>query len=130
MLKYLSPDWIDALREGAVNSPGLAEACADVELTLQEKITGTADGTSCYYITFDHGTVYVQAGEAHHADVTFEQDYKTARAVALGEQNALEAIREGEISLSGDPTLLQERQDVMSALNVVFADVRERTEYP
>ncbi len=130
MLQYLSPQWIDAVREKAVNSTALAEASADIELTLQEKITGTSDGTSCYYITFDHGAVYVQAGEAREPDVTFEQDYKTARAVALGEMNALEAMREGHISLTGDPTVLQDRQEVMGALSVVFADVREGTSYP
>lgn len=129
MLQYLSPEWIDALRQAATNSTELAEASAEIELTLQQIVAETPSGDGSYYITFDKGTTYVQAGEVKSPDVTFAQGYQTARSVALGEINALDAFREGHISLKGDPTLLQTHRDVFAALESVFAEFRDQTEY-
>lgn len=130
MLTYLSTEWIDRLRERASGDEALREATAGVELTLQQVVTDTPHGDVRYYVTFDDGDVYVQAGEVADPDVTFTQDYRTAVGVATGELGALDAMRDGRVVLTGDPTALQDRTSAMGALDTVFAEVRAETTYP
>ncbi len=130
MVEYLSTEWIDALREAAGTDEDLARAAAEVELVLQQHVTDTPDGTISYYITFDRGQVFVQAGEVAEPDVAFVQDLATAVAVARGELNALEALQGGKIAIHGDARTLTRNQEVLAALDRSFTRVRENTTYP
>ncbi len=129
MVEYLSTDWIDALREAARADEALARAAAEVELTLQQHVTDTPAGTVSYYVTFDRGEVYVQAGEVTEPDVAFVQDYATASAVAQGTLNALEALQKGRITIHGDARALTRNQEVLAALDRSFTRVREQTTF-
>ncbi len=82
-----------------------------------------------YYVTFDRGEVFVQAGEVAEPDVAFVQDYATATAVARGELNALEALQKGKISIHGDARALTRNQGVLAALDRSFSQVRAETTY-
>ena len=130
MVTYLSTDWLDRLRSAAQGDDALRAAAEGVELTLQQVVTSAPGGDVSYYVTFDDGEVYVQAGTVREPSVTFTQDYRTAVAVARGELNALDALRDGRVLLTGDPTLLQQRTDALAALDAVFSEVRAETEYP
>ncbi len=129
MADYLSSEWIDALRAAARADEELARAAAEVELVLQQHVTDTPEGTVSYYVTFDRGEVFVQAGEVAEPDVAFVQDYATATAVARGELNALEALQKGKISIHGDARALTRNQQVLAALDRSFSQVRAETTY-
>ena len=130
MVTYLSTEWIDRLRDAAASDADLRAAVEGVELSLQQVVTDAPSGDVAYYVTFDDGDVYVQAGSVRDPDVTFTQDYGTAVGVARGELSALDALRDGRVMLTGDPTALQDRADALAALDAVFAEVRAETEYP
>ncbi|MEM9037130.1 MAG: SCP2 sterol-binding domain-containing protein [Actinomycetota bacterium] len=130
MVTYLSTEWLDRVRELATVDEALSAASHGVELTLQQVVTDTPHGDVRYYVTFDDGDVYVQAGDVTEPDVTFTQDYRTAVGVATGELGALDALRDGRVVLTGDPTALQDRAAVLGALDTVFGQVREETTYP
>lgn len=130
MVAYLSTEWIDRLREVAAGDEDLRRAAADGSVTLQQVVTGSPRGDVSYYVTLDGGDVFVQAGTAREADVTFRQDYRTAVGVATGELNALDAVRDGRVVLTGDPTVLGEHVEAFKALDAVFAEVRRATTYP
>lgn len=130
MVTYLSTEWLDRVRELATVDEALSAASQGVELTLQQVVTDTPHGDVRYYVTFDDGDVYVQAGDVTEPDVTFTQDYQTAVGVATGKLGALDALRDGRVVLTGDPTALQDRAAVLGALDTVFGQVREETTYP
>lgn len=130
MVTYLSTEWIDRLRSAALGDDALRAASAGVELTLQQVVTSAPGGDVAYYVTFDDGEIYVQAGAVRDPSVTFTQDYRTAVGVARGELNALDALRDGRVLLTGDPTILQEQTEALTALDAVFSAVRTETEYP
>ncbi len=129
MVAYLSPEWIDAVRDAASNDEALATASAETELVLQQVVTDTPYGEVAYFITFDRGEVYVQSGVASSSDVAFTQDHRTALEVHAGEMNALEAFQQGRISISGDVTKLTANQAAIAALDAAFQQVQEQTEY-
>ncbi len=130
MVTYLSTEWIDRLRGVAQGDAALRAASEGVQLTLQQVVTAVPGGGVSYYVTFDDGDVYVQAGAVREPDVTFTQDYRTAVGVARGELNALDALRDGRVLLTGDPTVLQQQTEALAALDAVFSEVRAETEYP
>ncbi len=130
MVTYLSTEWIDRLRSAAQSDDSLRAASAGVELTLQQVVTSAPGGDVSYYVTFDDGDVYVQAGAVRDPSVTFTQDYRTAVGVARGELNALDALRDGRVLLTGDPTVLQQQTEALAALDAIFSVVRTETEYP
>lgn len=129
MVTYLSPEWIDAVRDAAANDVDLAAASTDTELVLQQVVTDTPFGEVAYFITFDDGDVYVQAGVASASDVAFTQDHRTALEVHAGDMNALEAFQQGRISIKGDVTKLTANQAAIAALDQAFQRVSEHTEY-
>jgi len=128
VITYLSAEWIDRLRELAVADESLAEISQGMTMTLQQVVTDAPWGTATYYLHFDDA-IYVQAGEASQADVTFTQDWTTSVGVATGEINALDAFRDGRVELTGDPTVLSAAQPVFQELDRVFTALRAETVY-
>ncbi|MCB0991694.1 MAG: SCP2 sterol-binding domain-containing protein [Acidimicrobiales bacterium] len=128
-MKYLSSEWLDAVRAAVSTDAELAEAAADTELVLQQVVTGTPFGEVAYFITFDRGEVYVQAGVASSSDVAFTQDYETAVAVHEGRSNALEAFQSGRISIKGEVAKLTANQGVIGRLDSAFSAVNSSVEF-
>jgi putative sterol carrier protein len=129
VVTYLSPEWIDAVREAVLHDDDLSKATADTELVLQQLVTETPFGDVGYFITFDRGDVYVQSGVASTYDVSFHQDHRTALEVHAGELNVLEAFQQGRIAIKGDVTKLTANQSAIAALDRAFSSVKRHTEY-
>jgi len=129
MARYLSLEWIDDLQRAAERSPHLGQAAEGVAMVLQQHVTGGPDGEIAYHVTIDHGVVHVQPGVTDAADVAFTQDYATARQVAAGELDALQAFQDGRVAVRGDVRRLTEAQPALAALDEAFADVRRDTTY-
>lgn len=130
MVRYLSPDWIAAFAAAAEADEALRAASADAALAVQQIVTDGPDGAEIAYALETHrGTVKVVEGRIDDPDVTFEQDYATARAVSCGELPAQEAFASGRLRVHGDLDLLMEHRDTFVGLDAVFAALREQTDY-
>ena|SRR5947209_250240 len=129
MPRFLAPEWIAALDEAARAAavpPGL-------RLTIQQIVSADADGAHGgevrYHLVVDGGRLRVHPGEAAGADVTFVQTRAVAGALSRGELNAQQALAAGRLKLRGDIGRLAREGRALTALDDVFAAVREQTTY-
>jgi putative sterol carrier protein len=129
VIRYLSLDWIDALTAEVAASDVLREAAADQQLGVTQIVRDGPEGEVTYHLQVSGGEARFGAGPADPEDVRFEQDWRTAIAVATGGLNAQEAFISGRIRLSGDQQKLLASQPIFRALDCVFTAVREQTEY-
>jgi hypothetical protein len=129
VVRYLSLDWIDALRTEVSASDVLVDVAAGRRVGITQVVTDGPDGDVTYHLQLADGVAEFGAGPAEPEDVRFVQRWDTAVAVATGTMNAQEAFLGGHIALSGDRQALLDNQDVFGALDAVFAAVRARTEY-
>ncbi len=130
MVAFLSPAWIRALDDAARVHPGLADATADLDLVVEQEVTGGPDGPVRFHVVFDHGSVRVRGGSAPQPTVRFSQDLATAVAIATGAESAQRAFMTGRLQVGGDLRVLLEGREALGALDDVFAAVRAATEHP
>jgi putative sterol carrier protein len=128
-VRYLSLEWIDELSRAVADSKSMASAAADHEIGLTQVVSDGPEGDVTYHLQVDDGIARFGAGAAEPEHVRMEQSWDTAVAVATGELNAQEAFVNGRIRLYGDQQRLLDAQPVFGALDAVFTDIRERTEY-
>lgn len=129
MIKYLSLDWIDALSAAVAEDSNLKQVAGGINVGITQVVTDCPDGTVTYHLQVQGGEVSFGAGPAEPEHVRFEQSWATAVGVATGTVNAQNAFISGQIRLYGDRMLLLESEAIMGALNAVFDQVRERTDY-
>ena len=129
MARYLSAEWIEDMQRAAEGSSPLGESAGGLSLVLQQHVTGGPHGEVEYYVSITDGAVQVRPGVAPAADVAFTQDYATARQVAAGELDALQAFQDGRVEVQGDVQRLTEAQPALAALDEAWAAVRRHTTY-
>jgi putative sterol carrier protein len=127
--RYLTQEWLDAAQRAVEADHALAENTKDVQLTVQQVVTGGPDGDAAYHVAIDDGTVRVVTGEASNATVTFIQNWDTATAISRGELSAQGAFMTGRIRVRGDLPKLVEYGNVFGGVDDVFADLRMQTTY-
>ena len=128
-MRYLSLDWIDSCRAPSPATSELRGSPRDHEIGLTQVVTDGPEGDVTYHLQVGDGEARFGAGAADPEHVRMEQSWDTAVAVATGDLNAQEAFVNGHIRLYGDQQRLLDSQPVFGALDAVFTDVRERTEY-
>ncbi len=128
MLAFLSPAWLAALDRAARSDRSLATATAELDLVVEQRVTGTPSGEVVFHVVLDHGTASVAAGAAPAPTVTFTQDLTTARAIASGAESAQRAFMTGSLRVGGDLRALIDNQAALAVLEDVFAEVRSRTD--
>ena len=126
MPQYLSPAWIDAVRQAVVGC--LADTGTSLRLT--QVVRGGPEGDVTYHLAVQDGRAAFDAGPAKDEDVRLVQDWDTAVAVARGELHAQEAFLRGRIHLHGDAAALVAALPVFDALEDAVASVRAETTYP
>jgi hypothetical protein len=129
VIRYLSLEWLDALTSEVDANTALQSLAAQHSIGVTQVVTGGPEGTVVYHLQVADGAARFGAGVADPEDVRMEQTWDTAVGVATGELNAQEAFIKGRILLTGSQQRLVESQPVFGALDAVFANVRERTEY-
>lgn len=130
MARFLSPEWLAELDRAVRSHPGLADLTAEVRLVIEQRVTSPgADGALTYHLVLDHGAGYVQAGPADDPTVTFSQDERVARSIAMGEESAQRAFMNGDLRVGGDLQALLGGQAVLHSLGDVFATVRGTTDF-
>jgi hypothetical protein len=129
VIRYLSLDWIDALRAEVAGSDALHTVADGREVGITQVVTDGPEGDVTYHLQLTGGTAEFGSGPADPEDVRIVQGWDTAVAVATGALNAQDAFLAGHITLSGDRQALLDNQDVFGALDAVFSAVRDRTTY-
>ena len=99
------------------------------EIGVTQVVSDGPEGDVTYHLQVGDGAASFGAGAAEPEHVRMEQTWDTAVAVATGSLNAQEAFVNGHIRLIGDQQRLLDAQPVFGALDAVFTDVRERTDY-
>jgi putative sterol carrier protein len=127
--RYLTEEWLDAAQRAIDSDAALAVATKDVQLTVQQVVTGGPDGDAAYRVEIDDGTVRIVSGEADDATVTFMQNWETATAIGRGELSAQGAFMTGRIRVCGDLPKLVEYGSLFGGVDDVFADLRAQTTY-
>ena len=123
MVRFLSPEWIEALDSAARE----AVVPAGVQLTIQQIVT---DGDEVrYHLVLNDGRLRVHPGEAANADVTLVQTRDVAVALSRGEINAQQALEAGRLKLRGDIGHLARQGKALTAMEDAFAAVRAATTY-
>ena len=128
-VRYLSLDWIDALTDAVAADDALRALAADHEIGVTQVVSDGPEGEVTYHLQVADGAATFGTGAAEPEHVRMEQTWDTAVAVATGALNAQEAFVNGHIRLFGDQQRLLDAQPVFGALDAVFTDVRQRTEY-
>jgi putative sterol carrier protein len=127
--RYLTREWLDAAQRAVESDATLADATNDVQLTVQQVVTGGPDGDTAYHVVIDDGTVRVVSGKTNDATVTFTQNWETATAIAQGGLSAQGAFMTGLIRVRGDLPRLVEYSSVFGGVDEVFAALRMQTTY-
>ena len=129
MPDFLSSEWIAALDEAVSNDEQLRAATADLQLTVQQTVTGAPGGDVSWHVVVDDGTVHILPGPADAPDVTFTQDDATARAIGTSELSAQAAFMLGKLRIGGAVAKLIEHRKAFDDLEDLFEDVRATTTY-
>ena len=129
VIRYLSLEWLEALTAEVAANTALQSLAQQHSIGVTQVVTGGPEGNVVYHLQVGDGIARFGAGDAEPEDVRMEQTWETAVGVATGELNAQEAFIKGRILLTGSQQRLVESQPVFGALDAVFANVRERTEY-
>jgi SCP-2 sterol transfer family len=125
--EFLSDQWLAALDASARSAPPLPDIAPFV---LEQVVTGVAGrGQVRYQIVFHDSGMRVRAGADEPADVCFATDVDTAAGIARGETNAQRALAAGHFRVGGSVDALVKRAAALTALEDVFAAVRETTTY-
>lgn len=128
-VRYLSLDWLDELTAVVDADERLQKLAADHRIGVTQVVTDGPEGDVTYHLQVGDGVARFGPGAADPEDVRMEQSWETAVAVATGELNAQDAFVNGHIRLYGNQQKLLDAQPVFGALDAVFAEVRQRTEY-
>ncbi len=124
MIRFLDPEWVDALDAAAQG----VRVDDDERLVVQQVVRAEA-GETRYHLVVEHGRIRVRPGQAPAPDVTFNQAYEVAAALSRGELTAQQALSEGRLRISGDLAGLARRAGALAAIGDLFAAVRSRTTY-
>jgi len=136
VVRFLSPEWLDALAAAAAGSEPLCRAIADVDLTVRQVVVGAPEGDVAYSLRLAHGTATVMLDDSasvgttsDEVDLEVVQDYPTAAAISRGDLTPAAAFAAGRIRLGGRVGLLIRHSDVASGLGDLFASLRASTSY-
>ena len=126
MVRFLSPEWFDAL-EAARVSP--AEAPGEDSWTIEQVVTAAPGGDVHYQITIGQGTVRIRPGCPAPAAVTFTSSYATAVAIARGELSTQAALLDGHVRVAGDLSGIALALRHLFGVDMVPPDLRAATTY-
>lgn len=120
MVRFLSPEWVDAMNTAAATATVDPDVCVSVGQIV--------DGLS-YRVDVAGGKVVFVHGTTDGAHLTLVQDRLTAVAIARGELPAQQAVADGRLRLRGDVRALVANAPAFAAIANAFARVRDDTEF-
>ena len=128
-VRYLSLQWLDELSRAVADDGDLRRLAADHEIGITQVVSDGPEGDVTYHLQVSDGEARFGPGGPNPSTSGWSRTGTTAVAVATGDLNAQSAFVNGHIRLFGDQQRLLDAQPVFGALDAVFSDVRQRTEY-
>lgn len=120
MLEYLGDEWIQEA-DAALRASGLRAPDGE-RFAVEQRV-----GEVVFHMVFDSDGGSVRSGPADDPAVVFCQGRDTAVAIATGDLSAEEAVLDGEVTFEGDPMALLSHRRLLTHVEDVFAEVRDRT---
>ncbi|MBX7159316.1 MAG: SCP2 sterol-binding domain-containing protein [Acidimicrobiia bacterium] len=115
-VKYLTDEWAGAM-ESAVNADENFQSVAGgVSLSVQQNVSGGPDGDVTYHMGIKDGKAFCALGPLDGADLTINQTYETAVAIAKGELNLQNAFMQGQIQVTGNIAIAMQYQTQLASL--------------
>jgi hypothetical protein len=125
---FLSDAWIAAL-DAAVQSADTLDELAP--LVIEQVVTDVPRrGDVRYQIAITSTGARAVPGGADNATIRLTTDYRTAVAIARGDENAQIALAAGRLRLGGNLDALVRRTGVLVTIGDVTASIRSATTYP
>jgi putative sterol carrier protein len=121
-VKFLSPEWADALKAELNGSDEFRKAASGHSARIQQVIT-TADGDTHYWITIVDGTIDLGVGDVEGEDATITQSYEAAAALARGELSPVTAFMTGRLKIAGNMGMILGLQGALSQLPAAMAKI-------
>lgn len=128
-MRYLSLEWIDAMRANVAASESMAGLSALHDIGVTQVITDGPEGTVIYHLQVGGGSASFGAGPAPTEHVRMEQSWESAVAVATETIPAQEIFLKGLVRITGDTERLVASAPVFAALDAAFESVRALTVY-
>jgi hypothetical protein len=127
-VRFLSPEWIDAL-DGAVAASHLGATLGDGQAVVIEQVVVAEPGHDgvTYQVILDRGGSSVAAGRGREPTVRFTTDRATATAVHAGTESARTAFASGRLEVDGDLDALVRHAGLLAELGEVVAPLRPST---
>ena len=124
MAKFLTKEWMEALKTTINQDDDFTSATTSVDLTLQFETTDAPDGTEAtYYLVIKEGVLDAGPGPADEPDATISNDYETAVALSKGELNTQMAFMTGKMKVSGNMAKIMMNQAVFTKFAEASAGV-------
>ena len=121
-VKFLSPEWAEAVKSSLNASEEFRSAAANQRATIQQIIT-TSEGETLYWIKIANGEIDLGVGNVDVPDATITQSYETAMALANSELNAVTGYMTGKIKIAGNMGLLLGLQAVLAQLPIAMRSI-------
>lgn len=128
-VRYLSLDWIEAIGTRAAENTHLQSLGSTLNIGITQKVSDGPEETVLYHLQVKDNMVTFGAGPADPEHVRLEQEWETAVAVATGEMAAEDAFITGAIRIGGDAQMLLQSQEIFAALDPIFEEVAQITDY-
>jgi hypothetical protein len=127
MVRFLSPEWIEALGRAARQADLSLADGTDTSVVVEQTVADSSDASVTFQLAIDHGSADVVAGRVREPSVTLRTDRSTAEAIARGDLSAQEAFVQGRLRVGGDVRALVRHAAVLLQLDACFAAVRHDT---
>jgi putative sterol carrier protein len=121
-VKFLSPEWADALKAELNASEDFRKAAAGHTARIQQVITGT-EGDTHYWITIAEGRIDLGVGDVEGEDATITQSYDSAAALARGELSPVTAFMTGRLKIAGNMGMILGLQGALAQLPAAMAKI-------
>jgi putative sterol carrier protein len=123
-VKYLSEEWTREVTSLLQESEAVAQAGRGLTFSVQQVVTGAADGGEVkYYFKVTDGVPEVRLGLAEGPDATIIQSYETAVALDKGELNPPAAFMQGKLKIQGDLMKMMQLQGYFQTLPSAVASL-------
>lgn len=121
-VKFLSPEWAQALKTELNASEDFRSAAAGQRATIQQVIT-QSDVDTRYWITIVDGQIDLGVGDVEAPDATITQSYESAAALARGELSPVTAFMTGKLKIAGNMGMILGLQGALAQLPAAMAKI-------
>lgn len=121
-VKFLSPEWAQALKTELNASEDFRRAAAGQRATIQQVIT-QGEGDTHYWIRIADGQIDLGVGDVEATDATITQSYESAAALARGELSPVTAFMTGKLKIAGNMGMILGLQGALAQLPAAMARI-------